>query len=128
MATGQLAPVLHYLHTVTAPNGARPTDAQLLVRFVAQRDEIAFAALVRRHGPMVLAVCRRVLADWHAAEDAFQATFLVLARKAPSLGCPEILGPWLHGVAYRTAVRARADFDRRRAREGWQATDPPAAD
>jgi RNA polymerase sigma factor (sigma-70 family) len=128
MATGQLAPVLHYLRTFTAPEAARPTDPQLLDRFVADRDEAAFAALVRRHGPMVLAVCRRVLLDWHAAEDAFQATFLVLARKAKSLGSPEILGPWLHGVAHRTALKARADLARRRAREVPQTPDPPAAD
>ena len=82
-------------------------DADLLGRFVARRDESAFAALVSRHGPMVLRVCRRVLADAHAAEDAFQATFLVLAQRAGSLRQPEALAGWLHGVARRVALKAR---------------------
>ena len=96
-------------------------DAELLGRFVAGRrdedGEDAFAALVERHGPMVLGVCRRVLGDRHAAEDAFQATFLVLARKAGAIARREQLANWLHGVASRTALDARARADRRRARE-----------
>jgi RNA polymerase sigma factor (sigma-70 family) len=83
-------------------------DAQLLERFVAECDEAAFAALVYRHGPMVLAVCRRMLGDYHAAEDALQATFLVLARKAPSILRRDQLANWLYGVAYRTALKGRA--------------------
>ena len=85
-------------------------DRQLLERFVARDEscaEAAFAILVRRHGPMVLRVCQQLLGDRHAAEDAFQATFLVLARKAGSLRQPDFLGRWLYGVALRTARRAR---------------------
>ena len=83
-----------------------PTDRELIRTFAATRDEAAFAEIVRRHGPMVLAVCRRVLADAPEADDAFQAVFLVLARRAGSVGRPERLGGWLHGVAVRCARRA----------------------
>src|SRR5438552_15234151 len=97
--------------------GASPTDGQLLARFVAARDEDSFAALVRRHGPIVLGVCRRVLHDFHDAEDAFQATFLVLAKKAASLVVGESLGCWLYEVACRTALEACTLSARRRSRE-----------
>ena len=87
------------------------SDRQLLERFTAGgRDpagEAAFAALVARHGPMVLGVCRQLLGDRHHAEDAFQAVFLVLARKARSIRDPDLLGNWLYGVALRTARCAR---------------------
>jgi len=97
--------------------GGGLSDGQLLARFAAARDEAAFATLVRRHGPLVLGVCRRVLHDFHHAEDAFQATFLVLARKAPSLTVGESLACWLYRVAYQTALRAGAALARRRAME-----------
>ena len=94
-----------------------PTDRELVRAFAATRDEAAFAEIVRRHGPMVLAVCRRVLADAPEADDAFQAVFLVLARRAGSVGRPERLGGWLHGVAARCARRARSAAAGRRAKE-----------
>jgi RNA polymerase sigma factor (sigma-70 family) len=93
------------------------TDALLLGRFIDRRDGEAFAALVERHGPMVLGVCRRVLGDPHDAEDAFQATFLVLLRKARSVVPRERVGGWLCGVAYRTARKARVLAARRRVKE-----------
>jgi len=93
-------------------------DADLLARFVLYRDESAFEAIVQRHGPMVLSVCRRLLAaDPHAVEDAFQATFLVLVRRARSIRNPARLGPWLYGVAHRVALRSRANTLRLRSRE-----------
>jgi RNA polymerase sigma factor (sigma-70 family) len=91
-------------------------DGQLVGAFVARQDQGAFAALVRRHGPMVLGVCRRLLGDAHEADDAFQATFLVLARRAGSVSPREAVGAFLHGVAVRTALGARKMAARRRAR------------
>ena len=96
------------------------SDRQLLERFNVRRDagsEAAFAALVARHGPMVHAVCRQLLDDGHLADDAFQATFLVLARKARSIRDPDRLGNWLYGVAFRTARCAGLRLARRRKRE-----------
>jgi RNA polymerase sigma factor (sigma-70 family) len=93
------------------------SDAHLLRRFVEQRDEASFEALVQRHGPMVLGVCRRQLSDPHAVDDAFQATFLVLVRKAATISQPDLLGNWLYGVAYRVSVKARANAARRSAHE-----------
>src|SRR5688572_30353338 len=87
---------------------SQEADGQLLHQFVARRDEAAFAALLQRHGPLVLGVCREVLGDAHDAEDAFQATFLVLARKAASVRSQESLGAWLYRVAVNIARTARA--------------------
>ncbi len=92
-------------------------DHRLLERFVVERDETAFAALVARHGPMVLGVCRRILREEHDVEDAFQATFLVLVRRAKAIRDARLLGHWIHGVAYRVAVRARANAARRYVHE-----------
>src|SRR5205807_3364981 len=83
----------------------------------SRRDEAAFGMLMERHGPMVLGVCRRVLHEAQDAEDAFQATFLLLVRKAASLGRRDLLGNWLYGVAYRIAVRTRTNAIRRRVHE-----------
>ena len=110
--------LLHQLQRLTCRHDPDPdSDADLLGRFVRDRDEAAFSALVDRHFGLVRGVCRRVLGDVHAAEDAAQATFLLLARKASSLRRPETLSAWLHGVARRLALRCRRADVRRRQRE-----------
>jgi RNA polymerase sigma factor (sigma-70 family) len=93
------------------------TDAQLLRRFNSDRDQAAFAELVARHGPLVLSVCRRVLGTVQDAEDAFQAAFLVLARKAGAIRDPNLLGNWLYGVASRIARKARVSVSKRQMHE-----------
>src|SRR4051812_49546245 len=102
------------------------SDVQLLQQFASLRDPLSFEALVRRHGPMVLGVCRRVLHNRHDAEDAFQATFLVLARKAGSLGRPGALAAWLYGVARRVALKARCARGRAPRPETLSAVSEPA--
>jgi RNA polymerase sigma factor (sigma-70 family) len=126
MTTGQTNRVLIHLHRLALLQERRGlTDAQLLERFLARREEIAFEEMVRRHGPMVLGVCRRVLGRSHDAEDAFQATFLVLVRRAESIVPRSRVGPWLYGVARRTALKARASAARRRRAEQHAARDRP---
>src|SRR5207248_5689960 len=94
------------------------SEGQLIERFATRGDEAAFEALLARHGPMVLGICRQVLRDPDDVEDAFQATFLVLVRKAGTLRDRDLVGNWLFGVASRVALRARAAAARRRAVEG----------
>src|SRR5438874_1044375 len=103
MPTPPLASVLCHLRR-SADASAGPTDTELLSRFAATRDEAAFELLVWRHGPMVLGVCRRMLGDAHAAEDAFQATFLALARRASSIRRHASVAGWLYRVECRVAV------------------------
>ena len=118
MATSQMSEVLQHLRrTVLQREAADLTDGQLLEDYLSRGDEAALAALVRRHGPMVWGVCRRVLRNYHDVEDAFQATFLVLVRKAAAIASPELLANWLYGVAHQTALKARATTAKRRARE-----------
>ena len=118
MASGHQGAILGHIDRIFAGgNVAGLGEGQLLARFVTGRDELAFEALVTRLGPMVLGVCRRLLDDPRDVEDAFQATFLVLVRKAGSIRDRERLGPWLHGVAHRVAARARSQAARRRRRE-----------
>src|SRR5436309_8781685 len=114
MTTRRLSPTFGPLRRLlTHPDAGSPSDSQLLQRFVHQCDESAFELLVWRHGPMVLGVCRRVLRDKHAADDAFQATFLALVRKADGIARGGAVGPWLYRVAFRVALRARAGEARR---------------
>jgi RNA polymerase sigma factor (sigma-70 family) len=118
MAGARLGAALRHIQALFSDGSTTGTsDTQLLAQFAGRRDEAAFAAIMARHGPMVMAVCRGVLRDSPDAEDAFQATFLILARKAGSVWAEGQLGGWLHRVAYRIAVRASIDAARRRVHE-----------
>jgi RNA polymerase sigma factor (sigma-70 family) len=128
MSGGQLDTVLRHLRKLVGSCADEDGDGRLLERFLARRDEAAFAALLARHGPMVWGVCRRLLSEGHDAEDAFQATFLVLVRRARSLNRSGSLAAWLHAVASRVALRARAGQGRQRPLTeevaAMNATDP----
>jgi RNA polymerase sigma factor (sigma-70 family) len=114
MAQSALSPFSQYLRRLVSRHGDPSTDHQLLQRFVADRDESAFASLVQRHAPLVLGLCRSILGNHHDAEDIFQAAFLVLARKASSIRKGESVGSWLYAVAYRLAHKARVRDGKRR--------------
>jgi RNA polymerase sigma-70 factor (ECF subfamily) len=106
---------------------ALATDSRLLERYVETGEQAAFTELVRRHGPMVLAACRRVLSQEQDAEDALQATFIILARKASTLDRSQPLAAWLYTVAYQTALNARGSAAARRHRELHQAMNRPTS-
>src|SRR5437016_3858172 len=128
MVTRSMQGVIQHLRkAVLVRDGAGLTDGQLLTLFIERRDEAAFEALVRRHGPMVLGVCRRLLRNHQDAEDAFQATFLVLVRKAASVLPRGLVANWLYGVARQTALKARATVATREGRERQVATMPEPA-
>jgi RNA polymerase sigma factor (sigma-70 family) len=127
MTTARLGTVLSHLHMLA--RGSDLSDSELVERYFNGHDEAAFATLVKRFGNMVWGVCRHVLSCEQDAEDAFQATFLILARKASSIRKADALGGWLHGVAYRSAMKAKTQAARRRAHEKQAAPLPrPKAD
>ena len=120
-----LSRTIQHIRSLLGASAADVTDRQFLERFAADRDQAAFAALVRRHGGLVLGVCRRVLGNDADAEDAFQATFLLLSKKAGTLGWNESIGGWLYKVAYHIATRARRSAARRRQHEQRVPPMPP---
>jgi RNA polymerase sigma factor (sigma-70 family) len=127
MASGQLSDVVRHLRRAALrQDGGTMTDGQLLECFLARRDEDAFEALLRRHGPMVLGVCRRVLRNTHDAEDAFQATFLIFVRKATAIRERESVASWLHRAAFRAALEADAARRRSRERQVYAMPEPEA--
>src|SRR5262245_14715485 len=126
MAEGRLEPLIHHLlHTVAGQDAGRLTDGQLLDRFVRQQDAAAFESLLWRHSRMVDGVRLRVFRDSHEAEDVFQATFLVLLGKAHSISRRESVASWLYKVAFRIALKAKAQASDRPSLPG-QATDAVA--
>jgi RNA polymerase sigma factor (sigma-70 family) len=128
MATDQFSGVLRHVRTAAlGQDGGGQTDGQLLECFLTRRDEAAFEALLQRHGPMVLGVCRRVLRHRQDAEDAFQATFLIFARKATTIRKRESLASWLHRTAFRSALEANAARRRSRERQVGAMPEPEAA-
>lgn len=126
MNDGKMGAVIRHLQN-TAAGADAATDKQLLQRFTHHRDGPAFATLLERHGPMVLGVCRRILRDLQDADDAFQATFLILVHKANSITRPQALASWLYHTALRTALRAKTRRDHRRNQESVL-DDLPAAE
>src|SRR5262245_56465340 len=118
--------VLHGLCKLVEAQAAQLSDGQLLQRFAVGRDESAFAVLLQRYSRLVYGVCRNILRNDHDAEDAFQASFLVLARRAGAIRSDQAIGSWLYRVAYRVAIKARNASERRRRQE-FQAARAPEA-
>jgi RNA polymerase sigma factor (sigma-70 family) len=126
MITSPARIVLRHIQNLAVAAAADPCrDQDLLQRFITQGDESAFETLLRRYAALVWAVCRGVLRDWHAVEDAFQATFLTLACKAAAINNQESVSCWLHGVAYRVALKARTATLRRQVRQAQTRNRPP---
>src|SRR4051812_43785346 len=117
MSTAPLSSVLRHLRRLVTADGPELSDRQMLDRFIVRREEGAFTGLVERYGSLVRGVCRRVTQDDHDAEDAFQATFLILAKKAGSIRRGQSLAGWLYRVAYRAALKARLRAVQQRARQ-----------
>jgi len=127
MAQPELRTLLRHINHLAGPCAAAElSDRDLLERFANCREEAAFAALVRRHGPLVLHVCRRLLRQEQDAEDVFQAAFFVLAKKAKSVRWHGSVAPWLHAVAHRLALKARSEAVRRRRQERQAAAERTA--
>src|SRR5262245_22926642 len=125
MASEPINNVVRHIRTLAGGPSESVSDRQLLERFARRRDEAAFTTLVHRHGPLVIGVCRRILHQEADAEDAFQATFLVLARKAASVTWQDSVGNWLYGVAYRMAHKLRVARARRQRHEQVVAAAKP---
>lgn len=128
MATISASKLLGCIRTIALQQNGDASDGYLLDLYVRQKDESAFEVLVRRHSRMVLGVCRRILGNEHDAEDAFQATFLVLVRKAATIRPSNMVGNWLYGVAHRTALEARKTAAKRRAKETHLVRRPEVPD
>jgi RNA polymerase sigma factor (sigma-70 family) len=131
MATQPLSEVVRYLHGAVGCGGAEPSDSELLTRFTVNREPAALEALVRRHQQLVMNVCRRLLGPGADADDAFQATFFVLARKARSIRKQGSVASWLHGVAHRLSRQLLSKtYTRRRCEAKWRSAAPsqPAGD
>ena len=127
MANSPTGALLQFINRMIGMRaGEQGSDAHLLEQFITFRSEAAFEVLLKRHGPLVLGVCRRVLGHEQDADDVFQATFLVLARQAGSIRKRQAVGSWLYGVAYRPAMRAKAEAARRRKLERQAGTMPRA--
>jgi RNA polymerase sigma factor (sigma-70 family) len=129
MGKPRLRAVVSYIRRISEPQGSVDNDRELLQVFASHGDEAAFATLVERHAPMVFGICRRVLAHHHSAEDATQATFLVLARKAGEIRWRDAIAPWLSAVAYRISLKAReTNFSRAESLRNEQLCSAPPAD
>ncbi|HEV3438135.1 MAG TPA: sigma-70 family RNA polymerase sigma factor [Gemmata sp.] len=128
MATKLLSAAVQHIHNMVTDPSQSKDDGQLLAAFLANNDQVAFTTIIRRHGPMVLGICQRFLNDYHAAEDAFQATFILLAQQAGCIRKKESLASWLHGVGFRMARETKRAAIRRRRNERQSGRTMPSAD